>query len=99
MSASGYIFFRILASSKRTFLTINFWVVLGKNCSSSLVVIQAPAFVMIAEFLYLIESKKLRSFSLAFSRGFISLILKFFFKLIFEYILLIFIFFFLKKIF
>ena len=61
MSASGYISFKILASSNKTFFTINFSTDLGKCFSNFSVVIQYDAFVVEAWVLYLIESKKVKS--------------------------------------
>ena len=71
---------------------------LGKYFSSFLVVIQAPAWVFSAKFLYLIESKNVKSSFFARIRGFILLIVKFFFQIILGNIFFIFIFFFIKKI-
>ena len=46
-----------MANSKRTFLTIIFFVFFGKNFSNLVVVIQYKDFVLDADSLYLIESK------------------------------------------
>ena len=53
--------FKTLASSNKTFFTINLSTVLGKYFSNFLVVIQYDAFVVAACDLYFIESKKVKS--------------------------------------
>ena len=73
MSAFGYILFKTLASSYKTFLTMIFFVFIGKNFDNLLVVIQNDACVVNAEDLYFEESKKVKSNFLDLSKVFISL--------------------------
>ena len=69
-----------LASSSKTFFTVTGpRVFLGKNFSDSFVVMHAPHFVVLANNLYLDDSKNDRSFFLAIcGRGFTSLTIKVF---------------------
>ena len=73
-----------MANSNKTFLTIIFSIFFGINSESLSVVIQAEAFVLIAKDLYLILSKKVKSFFCANCNDLISLTVKLFLNLFLE---------------
>ena len=73
--------FKAFASSNNTFFTTIIWTFFGIKDWSSFVVIQAPALVFTASFLYLIESKKVKSLFLAEDKGLTLSIWKLFLKL------------------
>ena len=85
------------ASSNKTFFTIIKSTFSGIKFLRFSLVIHAPALVFLASFLYLIESKNVRSLFSAKCNGFILFTVKFFLNFIFGKTLFILIFFFLKK--